>query len=491
MFLASAICLAQTPEGLQRAVSLQYSYEFDAAAALCRELSATADSSMQASLAAVETQCSNGSSMLRYAYEPSLVSSRTVARGDFFLWFDQMKDQVWMAEPNAFTGDTLVGEGGATFFDTAREDIVFSAPDSTGARSLFASSWRDTMWSLPQSLGEAFASPGNEIFPVVSPDGTRLYFASDGLAGMGGYDIYVSHLGPDGRTWGAPQNLGFPFSSPEDDLMYMDTPDGRYSMLASARGCKGDSVTIYVFKFENSPVRSQVAGAAEARRIASFQKKRSEKPAAASAGSSTAGSGEWAMLRARVASLKDSIASAPDDAALLALQRTLTDVRERLLQVETGYLERGEEIPQESVAQSADRPSEAAPEKYAFHKNRWAPAREIVIEQPDPGFDYTFAIGKQAVIVEDPTLPEGVRYQAQLCAVSQKLPLKKLRGMTPVFEVKQPSGKWIYYVGLFSSYKEAQAALPRIQKCGFSGAYLVAWKDGKKISVKTAKQWNP
>ena len=46
----------------------------------------------------------------------------------------------------------------------------------------------------------------NTGYPSFSPDGKKMYFASDRPGGFGGYDIYVSHK--FGEEWSAPQNLG-------------------------------------------------------------------------------------------------------------------------------------------------------------------------------------------------------------------------------------------------------------------------------------------
>ncbi|MBC6427160.1 MAG: ankyrin repeat domain-containing protein, partial [Ekhidna sp.] len=44
--------------------------------------------------------------------------------------------------------------------------------------------------------------------------------ASDGHETMGGYDIFISELDPETLTWSAPENLGFPINSPDDELHF-------------------------------------------------------------------------------------------------------------------------------------------------------------------------------------------------------------------------------------------------------------------------------
>ena len=76
----------------------------------------------------------------------------------------------------------------------------------------------DTVWSVPVAEPALSTSSGNEIFPLLSSDGKTMYFSSDGFYGVGGYDLYKSIWDESSKSWSAPQNLGFPYSSPADDL---------------------------------------------------------------------------------------------------------------------------------------------------------------------------------------------------------------------------------------------------------------------------------
>lgn len=52
-------------------------------------------------------------------------------------------------------------------------------------------------WSEPQNLGETINTPGRELFPFYHPSG-KLYFTSDGHAGIGGMDIFYTIRQDDG-----------------------------------------------------------------------------------------------------------------------------------------------------------------------------------------------------------------------------------------------------------------------------------------------------
>jgi Tol biopolymer transport system component len=75
-------------------------------------------------------------------------------------------------------------------------------------------------WESPVNLGPTINSSFNEQTSAISPDGHRLYFASDRPGGFGGLDLYVSrrHDKRDDFGWGSPVNLGAGVNSLEPEL---------------------------------------------------------------------------------------------------------------------------------------------------------------------------------------------------------------------------------------------------------------------------------
>jgi WD40 repeat protein len=61
-------------------------------------------------------------------------------------------------------------------------------------------------WEAPVNVGAPINTPAGEGAPTLSDNGRELFFFSGRPGGLGGLDIYVSHLGDDG--WGDPVNLG-------------------------------------------------------------------------------------------------------------------------------------------------------------------------------------------------------------------------------------------------------------------------------------------
>lgn len=101
---------------------------------------------------------------------------------------------------------------------------------------------RDDSWSLPVNLGPGINTPGNDCFPTWGPDST-LYYASDGMVGLGGLDIYGASKVPGQDKWEKPKNLGYPLNSCRDDYHIIYTEKGKVErgfISSNRNGAKGD-----------------------------------------------------------------------------------------------------------------------------------------------------------------------------------------------------------------------------------------------------------
>ena len=93
----------------------------------------------------------------------------------------------------------------------------------------------------PVNLGPSINTAGKEEFPTLRYD-TVLYFSSNCLPGLGGYDIFKTSKVND--EWTAPKNMGSPINSSGDDLSIVFFPDGEKGFMSSNRkgGRGGDDI---------------------------------------------------------------------------------------------------------------------------------------------------------------------------------------------------------------------------------------------------------
>lgn len=111
--------------------------------------------------------------------------------------------------------------------------FVSDRPGGVGGYDIYRSD-RDQSgaWGIPVNIGSQINSEGNEKSPFIHPDGKTLYFSSDGLMGLGGYDIFYARLG-ENDTWSKPENIGYPINSPDDEVGFFVSTDGTQGFFAS------------------------------------------------------------------------------------------------------------------------------------------------------------------------------------------------------------------------------------------------------------------
>lgn len=100
----------------------------------------------------------------------------------------------------------------------------------------------------PQNLGEKINTEGRETFPYVSNSG-RLYFSSDGHVGLGGLDIFVAVPSAESDTdFNGAFNVGKPVNSSKDDFTFVLNEETKIGYFASnRRGGRGND-DIYSFR---------------------------------------------------------------------------------------------------------------------------------------------------------------------------------------------------------------------------------------------------
>jgi len=119
-------------------------------------------------------------------------------------------------------------------------------PGGYGGYDLYFADRRDGRWSDAINLGPEINSEANEAFPYIHPSG-RLFFASQGHGGLGGYDLFMMDLSK--RRWGKLINLPAPVNSVGDDVGITLGDEGRRGYIVSNRAAGKGKDDIYLLKF--------------------------------------------------------------------------------------------------------------------------------------------------------------------------------------------------------------------------------------------------
>jgi len=459
----------------------------------------------------------NGSNMTGFVYSPAVIAKHMFSLDDFFLYYP-LKDRSWRKTPNQL--DTLAGTYAKAIYAPADEDVIYySAPDKDGIRNIYTTVLKDSVWTLPALLNEHTTSTSNEIYPMLSNDGKKMYFASERLYGVGGYDIYVSEWNEEAGDWSDPVNMGFPYSSPANDFLLVNSQDGRYTLFASDRGCPKDSVWIYVLEYESMPVRRRVDDPQQLAEIALLEPYIGRSGGASEVKSEipeNVDTRRYMDKMAQVRALKDSIALCEselshfrekysltendaekkrleasilkDESMIPVFQERLEKAVRQLQEVEMEFLFSGVVIDPDKLLVEADREIVSETPDYTFSKMEMGEPLALEIEKPKPTFDYSFKILKKSQFAEDMTIPPGIAYQIQIFSTAAPSSLVHMKGLSPVFESRSSTGRYIYRVGLFNTYADVLAHLNRVKNRGFKGAYIVGYIDGKEMSVKKVRE---
>ncbi len=141
---------------------------------------------------------------------------------------------------------SISADGKQLFFASSREG-------GQGGKDIWVSRrLRNGKWSKPKNLGPAINTEEDEMAPFIHADGRTLYFMSSGHPGMGGFDLFVSHLQEDG-SWGTPVNLGYPINSPGSEGAVYVAPDGKQAFYASDRAGATEGISAFDALENNRP----------------------------------------------------------------------------------------------------------------------------------------------------------------------------------------------------------------------------------------------
>jgi outer membrane protein OmpA-like peptidoglycan-associated protein len=156
------------------------------------------------------------------------------------------------------------GKGKSISINSNSYDCVFPFISKEGDRLYFASNMPegyggfdlyyselqgDTAWGAPVNLGAAINSELDEMYPYIDAD--TLYFSSKGGKGFGGADIYKTAL--NNGSFSSPKNLGKPYNSSKDDFSFIIKNEQRSGYLSSNRAGEHGYDQIYEFNIPEGP----------------------------------------------------------------------------------------------------------------------------------------------------------------------------------------------------------------------------------------------
>jgi len=124
------------------------------------------------------------------------------------------------------------------------ERLYFASdmPGGKGGTDIYVCFKQGEGWGMPINLGGLINTDRNEMFPYINST-DELYFASEGLPGFGGLDIFKAEMNEDDE-WQPPVNMKAPVNSSYDDFSYVYDELNGFGYFASNRknGAGGDDI---------------------------------------------------------------------------------------------------------------------------------------------------------------------------------------------------------------------------------------------------------
>lgn len=109
-----------------------------------------------------------------------------------------------------------------------------------GGRDLWYTMYdrKSETWSMPANMGPEINTKGDELFPTFAMNGDLIY-ASNGMPGLGGLDLYRATRVGEENKWENPTNLGHPINSIDNDYALVELTEKKGYFTSERKGPNG------------------------------------------------------------------------------------------------------------------------------------------------------------------------------------------------------------------------------------------------------------
>lgn len=202
--------------------------------------------------------CLNGKSLMADISETVVLKKTKIDKNSFFRIYD-LKDiggEILVTEEFQTRQDKRNNHIPIIHFPSNSNKIYYSSYGNGDNKDIYERTrLPDRTWSKAQPVFGKVNTMFNEDFPYMSPNRRYLYFCSEGHNSMGGYDIFRSIYDPETNSFGEPENLDIPISSPDNDFLYIVDSLEKYAYFSSQRTSEGDKVDVYQVRVQRIPLQ--------------------------------------------------------------------------------------------------------------------------------------------------------------------------------------------------------------------------------------------
>lgn len=194
-----------------------------------------------------KTRLSRANEFFQRVEKIEIIDSIAVDKGSFFKAYKLSASAGNISDSTELPFDK---KGVFTIYTSETGDLKMWNATASDGKSHIMESIRltDGSWHEPMMTPDILNDGGDAAYPYMMPDGSTLYFASNGENSIGGYDIFISNRDSEDGSYMTPQNLGMPYNSPYDDYMLVIDENAGVGWWATDRNRLPDNkITVYAF----------------------------------------------------------------------------------------------------------------------------------------------------------------------------------------------------------------------------------------------------
>lgn len=142
-------------------------------------------------------------------------------------------------------------------FNKEENTIYFSSnqPGGSGGYDIYMmKKLPDGSWGKPENIKE-INTYLNEEFPYYNSYDSTLYFSSDGLPGMGEFDLFKTKWNSINKSWSEPANLGYPINSAYSEKTICFGRENKHAYISSIRKGGLGGYDLYRINYEKITIR--------------------------------------------------------------------------------------------------------------------------------------------------------------------------------------------------------------------------------------------
>ncbi len=352
----------------------------------------------------------------------------------------------------------------------------------------------------PRNAGAKVNTANNELTPFFDVKDGILYFSSDGHIGMGGLDIFK--IKGNRSIWEKPNNLGSPFNSGADDYFYVENRYGDGGFFVSNRTYPPNKMTsahedIFEFKITGEPSSVVIKGTVydelnnipvQGVEVSIYEIVSDQQTAIIERQVFDNGSYFFQLA-------KNQTYKIIADKAGYQPTTMIVNPNNIAAQIETLYLKPNSNTSSNSVIST---PENSIPTPSAINPiNTETPSSDASISEPSSRpimetvteYTYTPSTDSEAFKIRtDAPKLNGTYYKVQIIALAnfnrndkRYDSVRKLGRID--YEFISDKGLTRVLLGDFRSKAEAQDILNTASQNGYSGAFIVKYKNGERIGM--------